>query len=164
MPVPGYQEFMLPLLRHAADGQEHKITDAIDVLADQLGVSESERNAMLPSGTQTQLYNRVTWALTYLTKSLLLEKTGRGQFRIAPRGVDALKQNPPKVDNAFLTRFDEFRAFKKKKAASRLSPHHRRTTTGMRLKAPLRPSSVLRVGTTSCVRHWPTSCWPACGS
>lgn len=82
-----YQEFMLPLLRLAADGQEHTITDAIDVLADQLGVSESERDVMLSSGTQTKLYNRVTRALTYLTKSLLLEKTGRGRFKIAPRGV-----------------------------------------------------------------------------
>lgn len=77
MPVPGYQEFMLPLLKLASDGDEHKTTDAIDALADQFGVSELDREIMLPSGTQTRLYNRVTWALTYLTKSLLLEKSAR---------------------------------------------------------------------------------------
>ncbi len=114
MPVPGYQEFMLPLVKLAADGQEHKTTDAIDALACQLGVSEQDREIMLPSGTQTRLYNRVTWALTYLTKSLVLEKTARGRFKIAPRGVDVLKKNPPRIDNAFLTQFDEFRAFKQK--------------------------------------------------
>lgn len=70
-----YQEFMLPLLRLVADGQEHTITDAIDVLAEQLGVSDSERDVMCSSGTQTHFYNRVTWALAYLTKSLLLENT-----------------------------------------------------------------------------------------
>ena len=119
MPVPGYQEFMLPLVKLAADGQEHKIADAIDALADQFDVSEQDREIVLPSGTQPRLYNRVTWALTYLTKSLLLEKSAaRGRFKIAPRGAVVLKTNPPRIDNAFLTQFDEFREFKQKKAKS----------------------------------------------
>ncbi len=118
MPVPEYQEFMLPLVKLASDGQEHKIADAIDALADQFGVEEKDREIMLPSGTQTRLYNRVTWALTYLTKSLLLEKTARGRFKLAPRGADVLKKNPQRIDNAFLAQFDEFRAFKQKKAKS----------------------------------------------
>jgi restriction system protein len=118
MPVPGYQEFMLPLVKLAADGQEHKITDAIDTLADQFGISEQDREIMLPSGTQTRLYNRVTWALTYLTKSLLLEKTARGRFKIALRGMDVLKQKVTRIDNSFLAQFDEFQAFKKKRNKS----------------------------------------------
>jgi restriction system protein len=118
MPIPGYQEFMLPLVKLASDGQEHKITDAIDELADQLGVSEQDREIVLPSGTQTRLYNRVTWALTYLTKSLLLEKTARGRFRLAARGVEVLKKNPARIDNAFLAQFDEFLEFKQKKTKS----------------------------------------------
>lgn len=124
MPVPGYQEFMLPLVKLASDGEEHKITDAIDALADRFGVGEQDREMMLPSGTQTRLYNRVTWALTYLTKSLLLEKTARGRFRIAARGIEVLKKGPPRIDNAYLTQFDEFRAFRKKKAkaASLVAP------------------------------------------
>src|SRR5215213_4629446 len=115
MAIPGYQEFMLPLVKLAADGEEHKITDAIDVLGKQLGVTEAEREILLPSGTQTRLYNRVTWALTYLTKSLLLEKSARGRFKIAPRGADVLRKSPARIDNKFLMQFDEFRAFKSKK-------------------------------------------------
>lgn len=118
MAIPGYQEFMLPLVKLAADGQEHKITDAIDSLADQFGVSEQEREILLPSGTQTRLYNRVTWALTYLTKSLLLEKSARGRFKIAARGTEALQKGPTRIDNKFLMQFDEFRAFKSKKTKS----------------------------------------------
>src|ERR1043166_1727021 len=118
MAIPGYQEFMLPLVKLAVDGQDHKITDAIDSLADQFGVSELERATMLPSGTQTRLYNRVTWALTYLTKSLLLEKSGRGRFKMAPGGLDVLKKTPTRIDNKFLMHFDEFRAFKRKKSKS----------------------------------------------
>jgi restriction system protein len=116
MPVPGYQDFMLPLLKLAADGEERKITDAIDTLATQFGLTDADRESMLPSGTQTRLYNRVTWALTYLVKSLLLEKSARGKFKIAQRGRDVLQKNLSRIDNAFLNQFDEFRKFTSKKS------------------------------------------------
>lgn len=115
MPIPGYQEFMLPLLKYAADGQEHSISDALEALATQLGVSEQEQDLLLPSGTQTRYYNRVTWAVTYLTKSLLLEKVGQGKFKIGARGLETLKKNPSRVDNRYLEQFAEYQAFKKKK-------------------------------------------------
>lgn len=116
MPIPGYQEFMLPLLRLAGDGQEHSVAEAMDELAKQFAISEDDREAMLPSGTQTRFYNRMTWATTYLHKSLLLEKTGRGRFRIAPRGVEVLRKSPAAINNAFLEQFPEYRAFKTKKS------------------------------------------------
>lgn len=106
---------MLPLLRIAADRVEHTIVESIESLVRSMGISEADRDAMLPSGTQTRLYNRVTWALTYLTKSLLLEKVGRGRFKIGPRGIEALAENPKRIDNAYLKRFEEFRIFKAKK-------------------------------------------------
>lgn len=116
MAVPGYQEFMLPLLMLAADGLEHSVSDAMDALATQLKLSDADRETLLPSGTQTRFYNRVTWATTYLTKSQLLVKTGRGRFRISPRGQDVLRQKPARIDNAFLEQFEEYRAFKTKKS------------------------------------------------
>lgn len=115
MAVPGYQEFMLPLLKLANDGQEHSISEAMETLASQMGISEADQNEMLPSGTQTRFYNRVSWAVTYLTKSLLLEKAGRARFRVSARGKEALAQNPPRIDNAFLDQFPEYKAFKAKK-------------------------------------------------
>jgi restriction system protein len=115
MPIPGYQDFMLPLLRIAADGQEHTVTEAMDVLARQMNINQVDRDVLLPSGTQTRFYNRVTWALTYLTKSLLLEKPARGRFRIAPRGQAVLTKNPLRIDNTFLEQFSEYKAFKTKK-------------------------------------------------
>jgi restriction system protein len=116
MSIPGYQDFMLPLLQIAADGTEHRVAEAMETLAVQLGITEAEQELMLPSGTQTRFYNRVTWALTYLSKSLLLEKTGRGKFRIAPRGLEVLTRHPGRIDNAFLDQFPEYRVFKTKRA------------------------------------------------
>ncbi len=69
MPVPGYQEFMLPLLKIASDGQEHTVAEAMETLARQMSIPDADRDILLPSGTQTRFYNRVTWALTYLNKS-----------------------------------------------------------------------------------------------
>src|SRR5258706_11401371 len=117
MAVPGYQEFMLPLLRIASDGKEHSVTEARATLAEQMRISDEDRDALFPSGTMPRYYNRVTWAVVYLSKSLLIEKTGRGRFKIAPRGVNVLQQNPLRIDNKFLEQFAEYQAFKTKKKA-----------------------------------------------
>lgn len=115
MAVPGYQEFMLPLLRFVGDGSEHTLPEALSAVGHELMISEQDQEMMLPSGAQTRYKNRVSWALTYLTKSLLLEKTGRGRFKIAPRGVQVLQSKPARIDNAFLEQFPEYQAFKTKK-------------------------------------------------
>ena len=115
MSIPGYQDFMLPLLKIAADGQEHTVTEAMDALARQMNITHVDRDVLLPSGTQTRFYNRVTWALTYLTKSLLLEKPARGRFKIASRGQAVLAKNPLRIDNTFLEQFPEYKTFKTKK-------------------------------------------------
>lgn len=43
MTIPDYQTVMLPLLRFAADGQEHSLREAIERLADHFGLDEEER-------------------------------------------------------------------------------------------------------------------------
>ncbi len=116
MSVPGYQEFMLPLLRLAADGEVHSFAQAMETLASELSISEEDQARLLPSGVQTQFYNRVTWAVTYLTKSLLLDRIGRGRFRITERGVEVIGANPARIDNRFLDQFPEYRQFKIKRA------------------------------------------------
>lgn len=56
--IPDYQSLMRPVLEHAARG-EVRIGDLIDTLSDQLGLTEDEREEMLPSGKQTVIANRV---------------------------------------------------------------------------------------------------------
>ena len=117
MPLPGYQDFMLPLLKIASDGHEHTIAEAMETLARQMEISEADQDILLPSGKKaTQLYSRVQWGITCLAKSQLLEKVGRGRFKIAPRGLEVLTKNPARIDNAFLDQFEEYRAFKTKRA------------------------------------------------
>ena len=51
MPIPDYQSIMLPILRMASDGQEHRFRDAVETLADEFGLTDGERAQLLPSGT-----------------------------------------------------------------------------------------------------------------
>lgn len=113
MPIPDYQSLMLPLLQIASKG-EIKISQAVDDLANQLGLTEEEQIELLPSGKQALFSNRVHWAKTYLNKASLIELTKRGHFKITQRGQDVLKSKPTRIDNKFLSQYEEFCQFKEK--------------------------------------------------
>jgi restriction system protein len=49
MPIPGYTSLMLPLLKQAALG-ETRVLDAEKQLANELGLTQEEREQLLPSG------------------------------------------------------------------------------------------------------------------
>jgi restriction system protein len=110
MSIPDYQSLMLPVLL-AASQSEVRVGDVVDRLATELALTEEERLRLLPSGRQTLFANRVHWAKTYLTKAGLVEITRRGHFKITDRGKIALRSNPRRIDNSFLTQFEEFQNF-----------------------------------------------------
>jgi restriction system protein len=112
MPIPDYQTAMLPLLRLAADGEEHKFRDAIEYLAQEFDLSDGERSEMLPSGTAPLFDNRVGWARTYLKQAGLLTSPKRGVFQITERGKSLLSQALTQITVTTLDQFDEFRAFR----------------------------------------------------
>jgi len=112
MAIPDYQTIMLPLLKFAGDQKEHSLREAIDALADQFRLTETERKELLPSGQQTVFDNRVGWARTYMKKACLLETPRRGHFRITNRGLKVLKQPPPMINAKFLEQYEEFREFR----------------------------------------------------
>lgn len=112
MPIPDYQSLMLPFLKLISDGKEYQIQEAIEELASQIRLTESERKEMLPSGQQGIFNNRVGWARTYLKKACLIEPTRRGVYKITNRGIDVLKRNPSEISVKFLEQFPEFVEFK----------------------------------------------------
>jgi restriction system protein len=57
---------MLPVLKLASDGREHRFRDAVEQLASAFGLSDAERAELLPSGNQPIFDNRVGWARSYL--------------------------------------------------------------------------------------------------
>jgi len=112
MAIPDYQTLMLPLLKIADDGKEHLLKESINILSEQFNLSDDDISALLPSGTQTIIYNRIGWARTYMKKAGLLTSPKRGHFQITEKGKELLKKNPSKIDVKLLDQYDEFVSFK----------------------------------------------------
>ena len=128
MPVPDFQTIMLPLLRFAADGIEHSMSNARETLVTEFAMTPEERGELLPSGRVRRFDNRVAWAKVYLTRAGLLTSERRAHFSIAPRGLEVLAKHPVRIDIAFLDQFPEFREFRTRAAidgetASALPPN-----------------------------------------
>jgi restriction system protein len=67
--IPDFQSFMLPVLELAAEGGEHSLSEAREVLAKRFNLSPEEQKELLPSGRQARFANRVAWAKVYLEQS-----------------------------------------------------------------------------------------------
>lgn len=112
MPIPDYQTLMLPLLRFAADGNDHTTREAVEELATEFQLTPAERSELLASGQQAIFNNRVGWANSYLKKAGLLESPRRGALRITARGKQILGEHPTRIDVKYLERFPEFIGFR----------------------------------------------------
>jgi restriction system protein len=115
MAVPDFQTIMLPVLELTADQAEHSLSEVILKVVDHFSLSEEDRQELLPSGRQARLDNRVGWAVTYLRKTGLLERTGRGKFRITAVGLGTLSKHPSKIDMKLLSQFQGFQEFRKRR-------------------------------------------------
>lgn len=115
MAIPNYQTLMLPVLKLATDGEEHKFSQAVEELADEFNLSTEERNELLPSGSQAVFNNRVGWARSYLKQAGLLASPKRGFFTITQKGKELLATNTEKIDISVLEQHPEFIEFKNRK-------------------------------------------------
>jgi restriction system protein len=111
MPIPDYQDCMLPLLDAVSDSKERTVREVTDALADRFGLTQDERKEMLPSGQQSVIANRVGWAKTYLKKAGLLMQPSRGVICITEEGMAVLRQNLARIDTDFLRQYPAFTDF-----------------------------------------------------
>jgi restriction system protein len=112
MAIPDYQTLMLPVLRLAAGG-EQRVADVVDRVADEFGLSEEERETLLPSGRQRVLHNRIHWAKFYMSKAGLISSPGRGRFVATEEGRKLLATKPDQINVALLMKQSSFREFYK---------------------------------------------------
>lgn len=107
MPVPDYETLMLPVLRLISEGMPN-VAACVPRLKEQFEISDEDAAVLIPSGRTTVLQSRAHWARTYLAKAGLLTSPKRNVHIVTERGRAVLLQNPPRIDNAFLARFDGF--------------------------------------------------------
>lgn len=141
--IPKYHELMLPLLELCRDSRDHTTRKVINHLAQQFALTQDQLAEMLPSGQQTVFENRIGWARTYLTKAGLLEKVGRGKFKITARGLEFLNGKPARITSKDLEQFDEFLEFRQR---SRDGEQPASTVAAVSEEEELTPEESLELG------------------
>ncbi|MEO8231029.1 MAG: restriction endonuclease [Ignavibacteriota bacterium] len=106
--IPGFQKFMLPLLKFASDKKEHSTNEALEHIATEFDLTEEQQNEMLPSGNQKIFSNRVFWAKSYLKMAGLIENTKRAHFKITERGLSTLQENLEEINIRYLKKFPDY--------------------------------------------------------
>lgn len=110
--IPDFQSLMRPLLEALSDGSVRRTRDLVDAMSDRFGLTEEEREAMLPSGRQRLMHNRVGWSITHLFQAGLLERPARGHIAITDSGREVLAAHPDRVDMSVLYGFESYREFR----------------------------------------------------
>jgi restriction system protein len=111
MPIPRYDEMMLPLLRFLADGQEHAQRDLAEPMANHFSLTPDERAKELPSRQTTYLRHRLGWAGFRLRRAGLAELPRTGTLRITAEGQKFLATNPQRLTPNDLKQFPAWVAF-----------------------------------------------------
>lgn len=113
MPLPTYDQLMLPLMRLLSEQEEAiKFGEMAKLLADSSGLSQEELSLRLSSGTKTVFYDRVGWAKTYLAKAGLINQPKRGFCELSPIGRQLDLTKLTSITNEFLMQFESFSNYK----------------------------------------------------
>lgn len=94
MAVPDFQAFMRPILHLLEDGQEHRIRDLYEPLAQQFTLTPADLQELLPSGRQLRYANRILWAKFHLSKAGAVSSHARGRVQITEQGRRLLHEYP----------------------------------------------------------------------
>ncbi len=118
MPVPDFQTLMLPTLKAYADGERPSLADVRRAVARAAGLTDGDIRETLPSGRQSTLTNRVSWAVVYMERAGLLRRIGRGAYELTEDGGRLLARNPSRIDINVLREFPAYVNWKRTAEAS----------------------------------------------
>lgn len=91
MSIPKHDEIRLPALKLLQERGILKLNEFTKPLAEHFHLTEEELNEEYESGNGLVFYDRISWALSYLNMSGLLEKPKRGYYKINDKGIELLK-------------------------------------------------------------------------
>lgn len=112
MPIPKYDEIMLPLLQALSDGQSHTKRELTEKMADHFHLTPEERQQMLPSTRATYIKHRTGWAAFGLRKAGLADNPLEGTLVITDAGRKFLATNPSgRLTRSVLMQFEPFQKF-----------------------------------------------------
>lgn len=113
MAVPGFEAFLLPVLRAYSDGRDLPTLEARARVASGMGLDENDLAERLPNSPQLRATNRTNWAQIYLQRAGLLERLRRGVYKVTDRGRKLLETSPTTLTMADLGRYPDFREWRR---------------------------------------------------
>lgn len=103
MPVPTYDQFIEPILRFLAKHPDGAVAREVhEVAATQLGLSDLDKQELLPSGLQPVYKNRAGWAHDRLKRAGLSASPRRGFWKLTDEGLTFAAQNPQPLSTEVL--------------------------------------------------------------
>ncbi len=112
MPIPTYQDAMLPVLRALTGPDAISRRALAELMSEHFNLTADERAKLLPSGKAPVILSRVGWALSYMKQAGVVSSPKRGWYVLTDRGREILKSGLPKLDAAYLQRYPEFMEFR----------------------------------------------------
>lgn len=91
--VPIWPLFVRPVLLVLSDGATRSRRDLIELVLDEVGLSEADRAEALESGTPRAAH-RIGWTLSHLTKAGWIDRVSRAHYAITATGRAWLDTNP----------------------------------------------------------------------
>ncbi len=98
MAIPKFDEIRIAAIQLLESGHMMKMRDFLEPLSHHFKLTDEEVNEMYSSGNGHVFYDRVSWALSYLHMAGLLDKPGRGLYKISDLGREMLK-TPEKINS-----------------------------------------------------------------
>lgn len=95
--------------------EERKVRDAIAIVSEELNLTDEERAATIPSGSETLISSRVQWALTYLVQADLIRRPRRAHFVITDEGRHVLENDLKELNLNYLKNIPAFIEFLSRK-------------------------------------------------
>lgn len=99
MPIPRYDEIMLPALKLLSDGEQRRPSYMEDVLSKSFNLTEAEINQMYESGNGPVFRDRISWALSSLNQAGAVSKPKRGVYKINELGMQLISDPDNFRDN-----------------------------------------------------------------
>lgn len=112
MAIPTYDELMVPVLKVLSDGSEYSGDDITNIIADQLNLTEEEKNRIYPNNPKKIFKDRIAWARTYLKKAGLIESPQRSTSKITREGMKVVKSKLKELNLKFLEQYESYREFR----------------------------------------------------
>ncbi len=116
MSIPSFEAFLKPALQiYAKNKNEIRPKDIQNEISKVFNFTEEEKKEMLPSKTETVLKNRIQWAVYYLFRAGLVERTNRGYYKITDLGIKE-SNTDDEINVNYLKKFPSFIEFSNNKS------------------------------------------------